>query len=118
MMTTVAQELEKMKFKMTEMEETKVRIPEMNNKILIAENNALEFQCQSMDLKAQCNQLRADMQHLNDMYSNERQLHVECQNEIVDLVLDNFSKYKFQNVEFHILHRHLQSLYIYAQMLL
>lgn len=82
MMNAVKKEaasLEKMKVKMKELDELKIKVPELKNKLLAADNEIMDLNRRIIESDTSCNQLRADMQHLNDMYSSERAENIRSQ---------------------------------------
>ena len=81
-MTAVKKEvagLEAMKEKLKDMEKLKQRLADVQNRLQSTETANMEFQRKLDDSDRRCDQFRADMQHLNDIYTEEREKHLDTQ---------------------------------------
>lgn len=82
MMNAVKKEaasLETMKQKIREMEELKIRFAELKNKHTDVETENNDLKRILKESESQNNEIRSDMQRLNDIYTSERVKHIEMQ---------------------------------------
>lgn len=88
MMAAVRKEamtLEVMKQKVKEMDELKTKVPELKERLATSEARSLEYQTALREAELLHNQMRSDMQKLNDLYTEERREHLEAKQISVNL---------------------------------
>jgi hypothetical protein len=69
-----------MKLKIKDMENLKQKVPDLTKRLADSEASNDTLKQLNKDSESTCNQLRNDMQRLNDIYTAERDEHVEIRN--------------------------------------